>query len=177
MKYIIILVLFCTNQICAQSKIYDVEVSTLDSTKESLRYYPGQKILIATGHPNYLRKAGVKFLDSLKSLYPALVIIAVPVQDSSIEDTRSDIDLIQNNRAKKIIVGTVANTADNKSERQNKLVKFLTDVGENTHFDQELTTDFTIYLISESGYLYATLNKSTSAKTLNELIRQEDVKQ
>lgn len=177
MKYIFILFLFCTNQLCAQSKFYDVEVNTLDNLTSSLKSYTGKKILIATGSPDYLQKEGIRFLDSLHATNLSLNIILIPVQDSASENTKEDIDLIRSNFSKNALVTAVAYVADGKSQKQNRLIKYLTDVKENTHFNQELNTDFNVYLVDESGVLYGVLDKSASAKTLNELLTQKDVTQ
>ena len=177
MKYLLIILFFSTSQLYAQSKIYNIEINSLDSSASSLKSYTGKKILIATGSPSYLQKAGIKFLDSLQAANLSLQIILIPVQDSVSENTKEDIDFIRNNFSKNSLVTAVASVANGKDEKQSMLVKYLTDVKENTHFDQPLSTDFNMYLVSESGFLYGVLNRFTSAETLNELLTQKDVTQ
>ena len=55
-------------------------------------------------------------------------------------------------------------------------MQWLTHAGQNIHFDADVTTDNQLYIISESGILYAVLEKGVPPGVIDQLLKQEDVK-
>ena len=58
---------------------------------------------------------------------------------------------------------------------QNALMKWLTNSSENNRFDAEVSTDNQLYVISESGILYAILEKGAPLKVLETVLGQKDI--
>ncbi len=67
--------------------------------------------------------------------------------------------------------------AKEQSSERNPLIKYLTSAKENGHFDVDLTSDFCMFLLSESGVLYAVMERMPNAKQLDQLLTQKDVTQ
>lgn len=174
---IIILLVFCSADLMAQSKIYDIELQLLDNKSISLAECKGKKILIAVTSPAQLEKYGLQLLDSLQQIFPDVKVLALPASDFGGDRNEEILQSVRSNQSKKTTVAAVSSvTKKARENEQTALMNFLTDVKQNTHFNDDVETDFHLYVVSESGVLYASLSKGVSLKALNSILRQDDVK-
>lgn len=160
-----------------KTSIYDLQIQTVEGNKIKMSEFKGKKILIASISPENLETGGLAFMDSLQLANPSVVVIAVPASDFG-GDRNTEIMLtIKDNTSRKIIVAEQADVKKEKNKSQNALMNWLTHEMENFHFDTDVTTDNQLYIISESGVLYAVLEKTVPVGVLDKLLKQEDVKE
>lgn len=176
MKFqIFLLLLLCSHWTFAQSKIYDISLKSLDDQTIKLENYRGNKLLIAVASPDILQSGYLMMLDSIQKLHQSLKIIIIPaydfggLRDNEILQSARDVDL--NNLI--IASGSYVTKSGDKGA-QNGLMKFLTDVHLNRHFNDDIDTDFHLFFINETGVLYASLSKGVRMKVLDAILRQPD---
>lgn len=178
MKYFFVFILFYSGQILAQSGIYGFDVQTDKGNTISLSAYKGKKMLIAVIGTDVLQKKdAISYLDSLQTSNPKVAVIVIPAND--VNDTLANaatVNTLQTASDKVIVAGIVAARKD-KASNQNPLLQWLTHADKNGHFNADVETDNQLYLISESGVLYAVLGKGLSCKAVNEVLKQADIKQ
>src|SRR5580765_7724262 len=81
MKLILLLILFFTGHLMAQSSLYDISIPGLNGKTISMSDYKGRKIIVAAVSPDNLQNGQLRFLDSLQLSNPSLAVIAVPATD------------------------------------------------------------------------------------------------
>lgn len=161
----------------AQTEVYDLSIQDLQGKIVKLGKYKGQKILIASVTPDNLERGGLRFLDSLQQVYPRVAMIAVPAMDFGGAKNAEIMTNIRNENSKGLIIGSPANVKKNKGKDQNSLLKWLTNLSDNKHFNDDVDTDNQLYVISESGILYAVLLKDAPVAVIDIVLRQADIKE
>ena len=177
MRIILFILLSWSSQLFAQSNIYDIESHSIDSFDIALKNFKGRKMVIALASLENLNKGSLKFFDSLQSAYPEMKVLVIPSQDSVTEEGKQIIESARENPVKRSAIFTPVIIAKDKSKEKNRLVKYLTDVKENAHFDVVYNNELQMFVVSESGYLYAVIDSPVSAKALHEILTQKDVTQ
>jgi hypothetical protein len=77
---------------------------------------------------------------------------------------------------KEFLVSDSGGVKKDKGERQHPLVRWLTDIKQNQYFDGDVESDLQLYVISESGVLYAIMAKGVRMAVLNEVLHADDIK-
>ena len=177
MKLILISLFVYAGGLMAQSRVYDISIPGLDGKSINLADYQGKKILIAAISTANLQSGQLRFLDSLQVSNPSAVVIAVPASDYKQANDSITLDGIKKNSSLQLVVAAADGVKKGNGAKQNRLIQWLTSVSANTHFDLDVTTDNQLYVISESGILFAVLEKGAPASLINQLLKQDDVKQ
>jgi glutathione peroxidase-family protein len=178
MRFIFYIVLLIALPAMSQTSIYDLTVHTVYGGNLKLEKYRGRKILIAVVSPDQLnKKGGLQFLDSIKNANPKLACIIVPADD--MDTVTNDSAAMVNVKAKTsvdILVSDSGLVKKANGGRQHPIVSWLTDVKQNEYFDRDIESDLDLYVISESGVLYAVMVKGVPMSVLNEVLHADDVK-
>lgn len=177
MKLIFIISLFFSLHVAGQNSFYELNVETAYGGKFSMGQYKGLKVLVAAVNVNNLKKkAALQFWDSLKTANPKVAFILIPASDmDSTENDSTAMRDIKDKTPEKLVLSDAGKVKKDKGDKQNTIMQWLTDVGKNKHFDLEVESDVQIYVVSESGELYAVLTKDTKLAILNEVLNQADV--
>jgi len=177
MQYFIIFLILLSGSVVGQDGLYDRHVSTADGQALNMADFKGAKILVAAVSPPLLQKGRMAFLDSLQQAFPTVKMIVIPAQDFD-EQKQADrvVVELQGRPAQKAALASPASVKKTARD-QHWLMRWLTNAEFNKHFNTEVNTDEQIYVISESGILYAKLEKGVPLKVIEEVLRQEDVKQ
>jgi glutathione peroxidase len=177
MRFLFWVALLIPAELMAQSSLYKITLTTINGKNINLSDFGGKKIMVASVSAENLNNGQLAYLDSLQLANPAIIVIAVPAADYKSVNDSATVTQMKNNSSLHIIVTGADVVKKNNGGKQNKLLFWLTSVSANTHFDLDVTTDDQVYIISESGVLYAVLEKGASAGLINQLLKQEDVKQ
>ena len=173
MKYILVLILIYSSQLNAQNSIYDQVVQSSSGTTISLSDFKGSKILIAAISSDNLQKKGaINYWDSLQVSNPKVVFILLPSTDLSTNSDTSQIITSLNANSSKVTLTVWVSAKKDNGSKQYPLLQWLTDVGQNSHFNSDVSSENQIYVINESGVLYAVLESGVSAKVLDDVIKQ-----
>ena len=176
MKYFLFFILLYSGQLFAQSSIYDQTVQSEKGKTISLSDYKGKKLLIAVvSTDNLKKKDAINYWDSLQTSNPGVVVFVIPADDIS-KDTDTTNNNTQQTSSDKVTVTSIASAKKDKGSSQHPLMQWLTHVVKNSHFDADVETDIQLYVISESGLLYAVLEKGVRQQLIDDVLKQEDVK-
>ena len=174
MKYLLVLLSFWSFKVCSQTSIYRLNLTGLDRSTIRLADFKGKKVLISLISPDNLQKTGLRLLDSLQDAYPNLKVIVLPIDDYGGTKNDQILESVRDNSSKRVFVASLASGKKEAGGRQHTLAKWLTTAADNVHFDAEANTDDQMYIVSESGILYARLEKGTSRKFLQEALEQPE---
>lgn len=181
MKLLLILsILYCGevfSQSATQSTIYDLDIQTPDGNKISMSNYKGRKIMIVSVSSDNLKPEDLNFWDSLQTSNPSLTVLLVPANDLGQAIGDSTILAIDSSLSTNIILSEGVLVKKAEGQNQDPLLQWLTHSNENTHFNMDVTTTEQIYVVSESGILYAVLEKGVSETVIDEVLKQQDVTQ
>ena len=177
MKIFLLGIIFYSSQIIAQSKLYDINIRTIDGTPISMADYKGKKIVVSSLSPDNMWDGQLAFLDSLQVSNPAVIVIAVPATDFKGSNDSLEIESLKGTSHQHVIITAADLVKKVNGSNQNRLLQWLTNASQNTHFDSVVTTDAQLYMISESGVFYGVLEKGTLTALINQLLKQQDVKQ
>ena len=177
MKIILsIIILFC-GQFMAQSQVYNISIQSLDGKTINMADYKGKKIIVASVSPDNLQRGQLLFLDSLQLSNPLVVVIIVPGTDFGGMNDSLELEGIKRITSLHLTVAAAQGVKKVNGGNQNRLMRWLTNATSNTHFDADVQSDNQMYMISESGILYAVLQNYPSSGLIDRLIKQPDVKQ
>ncbi len=187
MKYFTIFLFLLSVQGYSQIKWDEIEMSSIDSQKTSLKEYEGKKIVVATGNQEHLNRSKLLFLDSIQSVYPQLQVIVLPAQssdevirqpeernrlDSAAKTLKDDLQEVMQTdlSGTNIKVMEPSATSREAGEKQHRLMKYLTTPEENGHFTINAKGDFQLFVLNEAGFLYAVIEGPISQERLTRIL-------
>jgi len=168
--------LFLVTSLQAQS-VYNLNCKVSDSITQLIKGFPGKKILIVVLPTTQTFKDNtmLKQLDSISRVHPSdLKIIGVPsVEDGADKKHLTSLKHFYRSILNdKIIITTSVNTSKT-STNQDKLFAWLTHTALNKHFDSDVKSAWTMFILNEKGELKGVLGASTKLplKILNRILQ------
>lgn len=177
MRFLFLIIIMIPVRLMAQSSLYDISIKAMNGRNISMADFKGKKIIVASVSAENLKNGQLAYLDSLQLYNPSIVVIAVPAADYRGANDSLSLDEVKKNSSLRIIVAAAEAVKKSNGNKQNRLLSWLTSVSANTHFDLDVTTDNQLYVISESGVLFAVMEKGASPTLINQLLASEDVKE
>lgn len=174
---ILVLLLSCFSFTNPENSLYQLKLTGLDNREISLMKFKGKKIVIVAfdaGIPD------VKQLQSLDTLYrkqsQRLVVVAVPVQDFHQPLPEKDLlRILQDSMKLSYSITKVCKAKKDVAGNQQAIFQWLTDKGFNRHFNTQIEEAGQVFVISETGILYATLRKNSlpTGKEMSEVLQRQ----
>ena len=180
MKLLILSFLCCSqvfSQDTVQSTIYDLNIQTPDANTINISNFKGQKILFVSVTVDNLKPEDLVYWDSLQKSNPGLAVVLIPANDLGIAIDDSTIEAINSNVSKNLILSASVQVKKAEGPNQNPVLQWLTHVEQNGHFNEEVTTNEQIYVVSESGILCAVLEQGVPVTVIDRVLKQKDVTQ
>lgn len=144
----------------AATSIYDITLNTIEGNQQSMADFKGKKILIVvlpvTNTPQ--DSSALKTLDSLSKAYGAnYSFVGIPAYEYGYsDDAQSSLrNYYRGIVGQQVIITSGVYVKKASGRKQNNLLSWLTDVKQNTHFDQEVKGVFQKYFVNEQGELFA----------------------
>ncbi|WP_157576811.1 hypothetical protein [Asinibacterium sp. OR53] len=139
------------------SSLYQLSCKGIDHQLINLAAFKGRKILIAVIDAGKLNRTQLLSLDSLQHSGP-VAVIAVPVTDfnGALPEVQLR-SLLQDSLKLSFPVTEISKAQKKQGSGQTPLLGWLTHRLQNGHFDQDIEEAGQLFVISESGVLYATL--------------------
>ena len=151
----------------AQDNFYDLSVVSASGELANLSDYKGKKVLIVVASPGALQaKTPARYLGKIQSEYPGISVLILPsdigADSLSAADSSSAIEskaypVLNNTR-----FGALIKAGKDKSSDRGAMLQWLTRANGNKHFEKDILSNEQYYVISESGVLYAVLEKEIS---------------
>jgi glutathione peroxidase len=177
MKLFFILCILYSGNAFSQSSIYDLDVRTPDGNTINMSNYKGQKILIVSVTAENLLTKDLHFWDSLQRTNAPIAVVLIPANDLGKPFDDSTIEVIKNILSKNLILSASAKVKKAEAQNQDPIFQWLTHSDRNAHFNADVTTNKQIYIVSESGILYAVLEQGVPVTVIDRALKQKDVTQ
>lgn len=177
MRFLLVLVFLYSLPVLGQNKFHDLNVETAYGGKFDMSQFKGQKVVVtAISIENLKKRSTLQFWDSLKTANPKIGFLLIPANDVGADsDDSTAMREVMVRTPEKIMLSGAGRVKKDNGDKQHPIMQWLTDVKKNRHFDMEVESDVQIYVVSESGELYAVLTKDTRLEVLNEVLKQDDV--
>lgn len=175
MKFIICILFILTGGwLQAQTSFYDQALALTSGKVINMSSFKERKVLLVILSPTSLReKSSEKYLGKIQSEFPDLSVIVL--QSNIGADTTSFTDVKQYDTISNTSFSNVVSGGKDQAQTD-PLLHWLTDSTSNLHFRTNTISDEQLYVISESGVLYAVLGKGVSDALLKEILTAKDVK-
>jgi glutathione peroxidase-family protein len=151
------------------SSIYEISIETIESNTISLSAFAGKKLLIVEFNAAHPDTAQLVYLDQLQKKGDPIKVIAVPAIDfGGTVDQRGLVRL-------KIILGpdfimTKPSRTNKKDIDQSRLLRWLTNASENSHFNMDVEGEGQVFIVSEKGTLYSVITKSSPKEMIEKVL-------
>lgn len=174
MKLIIISFAILLSAFTMPTDIYKTKVQALDGTNISFSDFKGKKILIAEFNAQSPDRSFLSYLEWLKNSSKDLIVIAVPAIDFSSDKVKPEALVgLQSMLRLSYLILQPQEVKKKNASKQSALFKWLTYNDENGHFNEDVSGEGEVYLISEKGTLYALLKAGTPKALVTELSREK----
>lgn len=155
-----------------QSSIYTIQIDTIEGTATSMASFAGKKIVISAFNASTPDAAWLQHLDSLQTGNDSLQVIAVPANDFSNAGNDATLSVLKDSLALHIVMLKATDVKKSAGGNQNLLLKWLTDVNENGHFDADVLAEGQMFIVNSNGILYSVLDKDVPDNILSQILNQ-----
>ena len=162
----------------SQQSLYDINLNDIHDNQISLNSFAGKKIVVLVVDATNPDEQQLKMLDTLcRDNINVMHAIAIPVSNFGKGKNNERLAAIFNKLNIAYTVSGISKAKKSDGEGQNKLLRWLTHAELNKHFDKDIEEPGQIFVISETGILYATMKKkilptgSTMKKILGQHIK------
>lgn len=157
-----LLILVLVNFLFPQNGIYNIQFKDLNGNTIDMASYRGKEIIVAVFSTKGSDLAEWRLLDSLyQKNKDHLVVIALLADDLGpiASGTALNSQVFQHTIHISFPVAAIAKGKKDQGINQQPLLHWLTNKGENSHFDLDIVEDGQLFVINESGRLFAVLKK------------------
>lgn len=159
------------------SNVYRLHFKGIDSTVINMSDFAGKQILVVEFETSAPDRKYLLSLDSLyKSRSNSLQVIGVPVNNSDTATQKSDlVNLFRDSLEISFIITDISKAKKSSNNNQHALLKWLTNVSSNRHFDNDIEDNGRMFVISRRGILYASLGRLTilNGRTMQQILENE----
>jgi glutathione peroxidase-family protein len=169
-----VLLFLLVSIIYGSNNLYDIHFTALGGGDMNMSSFRGKKVVVMTFNGAHPYLGLISYLDSLQKKVPGICVIAVPGMefDSTVNET--SLISLRDSLHLSIIIARPAYLKKAAGGNQHPLLKWLTDVTQNTHFGRDVEEDSQLFIISEKGTLYGLLlGRQTSVSIINDVIQRK----
>lgn len=157
-----------------EKNIYTLHFKSLDKGEIDMSSYKGRKILIVAFDAGNPDRKQLRSLDTLyRQIATYLAVIAVPADDFNTAMSPSSlIKLLRDSLGLSYPITEISKARKDKGNLQHDLLQWLTSKDNNQHFDDDIAEQGQMYVVSETGILYASFKKNVTpaGKVLKEVL-------
>ncbi len=157
--------------------LYQLQLNDVDGGLISMSSFKGKKIIVAEYDASKPDRNQLLALDTLyKKNKNNLTVIAVPVTDFGSTASEGDIKKLWKDTLQlSYVITKVSKVKKSNGNSQHKLFRWITNKTENGHFDYDVDNDGEMFMISETGALFAFIHKkiNLNGSLMNRLLTQK----
>ena len=155
-----------------RSSVYDITIPSISGSMVSISSYQGKKILVTIFNPASPDTAFLNYLNSISKANSSLQIIAVPAAELGKAASSKALTSFANSFSANFLMTAPVLVKKNANKYQGSLLKWLTNVSENGHFDTDAEEAGQLFIIGKEGTLYGVLSGGSEKKILERSINQ-----
>jgi glutathione peroxidase-family protein len=174
----IIFILLLSMPVCvfSQQDLYTITFKDINNNQVSINTFSGKKIVISVIDAANPNERYLKMLDTLyRNNNTTVQVIAVPACNFANAISNDSLVAIYNRLHLGYIISKPAKGKKADGDQQHSLLQWLTHSDSNRHFENDVEEPGQLYVVSESGSLYAVMKSKilpTSA-AMNKIISRQ----
>jgi glutathione peroxidase-family protein len=159
MKILVLFIYAITSMLLSRDSFYDLEFRGLNGDTIRMRDFAGKKLIV-----NIVRSSEPEpeRLLTLKNIYfnakGTVDVLLIPVTDFDLNPEHASLkSLLTDSLELPFKIAAFSKGKRSAGDTQHLLIKWLNDKSQNKHFDDEIQDEPRMFVISESGVLFADL--------------------
>ena len=142
---------------------YQLQFQGLGSNMIQLSSFAGKPTVVFEFKASNSSASQLQSLDTLyRNSHGQLNVIAIPVQDFGAVSAADSLNLLVSSLGLSYSIAGTGYAQKSSGLNQQVLLRWITHVGSNGHFDEDISEEGDIFIISATGILYATLSRTFS---------------
>jgi glutathione peroxidase-family protein len=154
-------------------EVYTIQFQDVSGKTVSMSSFKGKKVIVAVINAKSPDITYLRYLNQIQAKSTSFRIIAVPSTEFAGQFDPTRLNQVRTSEKLAIIVAKPGELKKDAKGRQHPLLAWLTDKGQNQHFDQNIETTDKLFFINESGVLYAVLDNMVGAEVIANTLRLE----
>src|SRR5215471_896654 len=151
-----ILISFLSRHQTDTTGLYDIQFLRIDSGVVNMQTYAGKPLIIIEFNAANPDRTQLQYFDSVFKNNNQINIIAIPLQDFEGSLSRDSLrSLLVDTFGISYTIADVALGQKQAGDSQHPLMKWLTNVDQNLHFNTDITVEGETFIISSDGVLYS----------------------
>lgn len=175
MRHNFFTILILSAFITYQSSIYTIQFDKLGGGSVTMSSYANKKIIITVFNSASPDENRLRYLDSLQNADALLQVIAIPATDLGGTGSNASLTTLRNTLSAKFIMTKASKVKKLAGNNQHPLLKWLTYVNENAHFDSDVEAAGQSFIISRGGTLYAVLGNVIDNNIISSVLNQTTI--
>jgi glutathione peroxidase-family protein len=153
--------------------IYSIQYKDYAGNNVGMSSFINKKLIITAFNAKSPDLVYLRYLNQLQAKYPGIQVIAIPALDFKGLNDVKQIATMRDSEKLKILIGQPGYVRKNNKTNQHPLFRWLTNIDENTHFDNDVEMTEQLFLVSAKGTLFGVLEKNTSGEVLEKTLSQK----
>ena len=153
------------------SDVYTIQFPDASGKTVSMGSFKGKKVIVAVINAKSPDISYLRYLNQLQAKSTGYQIIAIPSTEFAGQSNPTRLNQVRTSEKLAIIVARPGELKKDAKGRQHPLLAWLTDKGQNQHFDQDLETTDKLFFINEFGVLYAVLDNTVGAEVISNTLK------
>jgi glutathione peroxidase-family protein len=180
-QFIVFLFVFFVTHCFGQdsSNVHSIHFNGIDNSDIDMSIYKGRQILVVQFSALNPNRTQLISLDSLyKSRRESLQVIGIPVNDSDADIKKNSVvKLLRDTLKLSFVISDISKAKKRADNNQHSLLKWISHVDLNKHFDYDIEDGDQMYMISKTGILYALLARPTilNGATMQHILENQPV--
>ena len=153
--------------------VYTIQFQDVSGKTISMGLFKGKKVIVAVINAKSPDISYLRYLNQMQAKSASYQIIVVPSTEFAGQSDPTRLNQVRTSEKLGIIVAKPGELKKDAKGRQHPLLAWLTDKGQNQHFDQDVETTDKLFFINESGVLYAVLDNMVGSEVIASTLKQE----
>lgn len=151
--------------------VYTIQFQDVSGKSISMGSFKGKKVIVALINAKSPDISYLRYLNQMQARSASYQIIVVPSTEFAGQSEPTRLNQVRTSEKLAIIVAKPGELKKDAKGRQHPLLAWLTDKGQNQHFDQDIETTDKLFFINESGVLYAVLDNMVGADVISNTLK------
>jgi glutathione peroxidase len=159
------------------SNVHSIHFKGIDGSDIDMSTYKGKQVLLLVFTASNPNRTQLISLDSLyKSRRESLQVIGVPVNNSDTSIKKNSlVKLLRDTLNLSFVISDISKAKKSEGNKQHSLLKWISHVNLNKHFDYDIRDNDEMYMISKTGILYALVARpmSLNGETMRHILENQ----
>lgn len=172
MKIIFLLLNLFTSQL-ANNDFYSIDCKDINGRITNLNEFKEKTIIVALIEANNPKPEFLGFLDSIQKVKSNYKIIIIPSEEFGGPSDIQTLLKINEKYGESLTMTSPMNVTKSSGNLQHPLLKWLTDVNLNQHYDKDAEGSTQLFFIAPGAIIYSVISPEAPIEVINNLIANQ----